>query len=119
MGMTEVEAAIDENFLDWLVLIPENGTSRTKRTELWGEIDRINNGAIYINIFPKSVKAVQDSYKKVVYTIHFVLNRVPYQLQHLALDFIKEHNLFGQLINNPRYFNAEKNTRIEKWAKLK
>lgn len=35
------------------------------------------------------------------YEIDFILNRLPYQVQHFALDCVQTHNLFRNFINNP------------------
>lgn len=45
------------------------------------------------------------------YDIHFTLNRVPYQLQHNALEFLQKEKLFKILINQ-NFYNAKnfKNT---------
>lgn len=42
-----------------------------------------------------------------VYDVHFQINRIPYQVQHKALDFVQHHKLFEVLINNPKYSLAD------------
>lgn len=38
-----------------------------------------------------------------LFNINFHINRITYQLQHNALKWVKKHELFPILINNPRY----------------
>lgn len=34
------------------------------------------------------------------YEIDFIINRLPYQVQHMSLDYFENHNLFTNFINN-------------------
>lgn len=42
-------------------------------------------------------------HKDRLYDIEFHGKRLPFQLQHRALDFMKNQNLFELVINNPKY----------------
>lgn len=37
------------------------------------------------------------------FIVQFTLNPTIFQLQHTALDYMQQHNLFDILINNPLY----------------
>lgn len=95
--MAEISAAIDENLLDQFVLTTHENIQfegRKKSSNLEKIFVEINE-----NCFEKFLKvSVEKSFD-----IHFVLNRTPFQLQHLALDFIEDHGLFDILINNIKY----------------
>lgn len=41
--------------------------------------------------------------EKAKYNIEFFINRLPFQLQHEALKWVTNHNLFDVLINNAEY----------------
>lgn len=44
-----------------------------------------------------------DIMKDIPYMMEFKNSRLPFLMQHEALKYIHHHNLFGLLINNPRY----------------
>lgn len=44
-----------------------------------------------------------DIMTDIPYTMEFKNNRLPFLMQHEALKYVENHNLFGLLINNPRY----------------
>lgn len=44
-----------------------------------------------------------DIMKEIPYMMEFKTNRLPFLMQHEALNYVQNHNLFGLLINNPRY----------------
>lgn len=63
-----------------------------------GKIIRRESETIYVNIYPGRECSSID-----IYSIVFEINRMGFQLQHNALNFIKQHALFGIFINNPLY----------------
>lgn len=63
-----------------------------------GKIKRRESGKIYVEIFNANKWDSQEQYD-----IAFEINRIVYQLQHNALEFIQKHRLFDILINNPSY----------------
>lgn len=105
--MLPLAAAIEENEVDWLELVPKDGVKSRRRNNevIKGEIRRYRDKKIYIRIFDESFKTVHSLCKTgSSFNVNFKMNRTPYQLQHYALDFVESHNLFGKLINNPRYY---------------
>lgn len=97
-----MKAAIDENNLDRFVLIPMQ-TPLKKNFEIMGQILYIREDCVFVDIFPQSFKQIKRIYETETFTIKFQVNSVPYQQQHMALDYIVEHNLFNILINNSIY----------------
>lgn len=82
-----------------------------KNKEISGQVLRVRDKKIYLEIFRESADLVRKSYMHEEYDIHFTLNRVPYQLQHNALEFLQKEKLFKILINQ-NFYNAKnfKNT---------
>lgn len=93
-------AAVEENILDRFVLRPK--LNRTKE-EIWGQVVRVKDQKVYIDIFAEKFQRLLNSHISERYDIIFRMNRVPYQLQHYALEFIEQHNLFTRLIDNSFY----------------
>lgn len=98
----ELAAAIEENVLDFFILKPKSNRSEQAK-HVHGQVQRVRDKKIYIEIFPHSVKYVSKAYKDELYDICFILNRMPYQMQHYALNFIEKEDLFTKLINNSYY----------------
>lgn len=84
-----------------------------------GQIKTSNKDFIFIQISEtKDAKYLQNKCLIDVYDIHFNIssvNRVAYQQQHFALDWIVEHDLFDILINNPKYFYTGENLNDRKF----
>lgn len=100
--LLELAAAIEENVLDFFVLKPKSSKD-VHAKYIYGQVYRVREKKIHIEIFPQSIKLVRSSNKNAFYDICFILNRVPYQMQHNALDFIEKEQLFTKLINNSYY----------------
>lgn len=66
-----------------------------------GKILRRDSNTIYVDIYPARECLTNDTY-----SIMFEVNRIGFQLQHNALDFVKRHDLFGIFINNPEYHHS-------------
>lgn len=97
---TELAGAIEENVLERFVLKPKYSKPKL---EIWGQVLRVRESKIYIEIFPETFGAVRNGHKNELYDINFKVNRMPFQLQHFALEFIKEEQLFTRLIDNSYY----------------
>lgn len=95
---------IGNNSIDYVILQPRSKIdSSNQMVNLLGQICGIKSHQIIIEIYPKSIDQVRNSYKTEVYDIFFELNRLRYQLQHCAWDFICEQDLFVRLIDNTAY----------------
>lgn len=93
--LEKINDAIDENLLDRFVLKELECQCPHK---IGGQIKGNNKEYIFLEIDEKDIKHVKIGPK---YEIDFLLNRVPYQVQHMALDYVKKHKLVERLINNP------------------
>lgn len=60
-----------------------------------GSILRIESDNIRIRL----TKNEELAHEREQYEIHFIINTTPYDVQHMALNYIKEHGLFDLLIN--------------------
>lgn len=98
----ELAAAIEENVLDFFVLKPKSNKN-VEAKHIFGQCYRVREKKIYIEIFQQSIKMIRKAHKNELYDISFVLNRMPFQLQHYALDFVENEQLFNKLINNSYY----------------
>lgn len=103
--MTEISAAIDENLLDMFVLEPHKQTDFDGElcARYEGRIKRKSADKIFVEMSDECFSQFGDVAKKYSFDIKFCLNRLPYQLQHLALDYLNDQHLFDVLINNPKY----------------
>lgn len=92
--------AADDSILDWFTLKP-NPTKRN--IAISGQVKGCNKDFIFVDIAEENVDYLKRNCNIESYDIHFHINRVPFQLQHNALEWTRKHNLFNQLINNPKY----------------
>lgn len=71
-----------------------------------GQVKGSNKDLIFVQITdPKNAKYLQSKINQ-TYDMHFHIsqvNRVVFQQQHCALEWIVEHDLFDMLINNRAY----------------
>lgn len=111
--MVEVSAAIDECILDTFYLLPPNDGSAV---QIHGKVKGKNHERIFIEFDIENFAKIRKNYLK-PFDIFFQLNRVPFQAQHLALDFFQQHDLFTHLIKNPLY-DRVKNVDSSPWSEL-
>lgn len=97
--MVEVSAAIDECILDTFYLLSPNDESAVP---IHGKVKGKNHERIFIQFENENFTKIIENYFQ-PFDIFFQLNRVPFQAQHLALDFVQQHDLFNHLIKNPLY----------------
>lgn len=74
-----------------------------------GQVMRYENSSIFIRMDIPNNDVIKDS----TFDVRFAHNRTSFLLQNNALFWMKNHNLFGCLINND-HFNKEK-TECEMW----
>lgn len=58
---------------------------------------------IYIELYEQSYLSFKRVYKNQPFDIFFRFNRLSFRMQHYALEFIRDHRLFNQLIDNADY----------------
>lgn len=102
--------AVEESILDSFTLKPvfsdeEKSSSRIRtNVSIYGQIKGINKDFIYIEINDQYfADYVKENCRRRSFDIYFQLNIMTFQLQHNALKWMRLHNLFDQLINNPKY----------------
>lgn len=80
---------------------------KTKKNHIRGVVRRLkhNDDKIVIEIL-ENFQFVLKMYPMESYDIKFALNRVTFQLQHYALSFLKDEQLFDILIENELYHQA-------------
>lgn len=92
--MDKINDAIDDNLLDRFVL--KEMECRWPHT-IQGQIKGNNQEFIFLEIEDKDIKHVKIGVR---YEIEFQLNRLPFQVQHLALSYVQKHRLVKNLFNN-------------------
>lgn len=93
--LSSIKDAFEERIIDTFQMVPQK-TSIVLHGRLTGKNDRQ-----FFCVFKKNLVRKMDP--NTIYDITFHINRQPYQLQHQALDFVYDHNLFPLLIRNPMY----------------
>lgn len=68
-----------------------------------GQIKRSDKDYIYVEITEEDLHSFMSICDKQCFDISFHMNRVGYQLQHRALDYMEQHGLHSILINNKQY----------------
>lgn len=105
--MAEISAAIEENLLDALRLKPVTDDDYWLEN-YFGAIKGKDEEKIYIELYEQSFLSFHKVFKNQPFDIFFRFNRLSFRMQHYALDFLRNHNLFNLLINNPAFD-------VEKW----
>lgn len=105
--MPNIPRAFNESVLEHFIIKPITAT-REPETVICGRISLCVENVVYIQItegitelFPWNEEDFQR------FDIIFIKNRTSFQLQHNALDYVKEYNLFPILINHPKYAENE------------
>lgn len=96
--MVKIKSAVDESLLDYLTLQSSVGF----QPKIWasGQIKRCEKDFIYLEIIEEDFVLLSSNVDKQLFDISSHINRVGYQLQHRALDYLGKHNLHSILINN-------------------
>lgn len=97
-------AAIKENVTNKVFIRSKKTENRSIHAkQFMADIVGIEDNKIIIEIPLKSASYVRELYQTELYHTHFELNRLPYQLQHYAMKFIVNHELFVRLIDTTDY----------------
>lgn len=104
--MSKMAEAIDESFIDHFTLKPFETSSEVDPTKskvaISGKVKGNNKDFIFIEI-EEGLGYLMNNYTKQTFDIFFNINRMPFRLQHNALEWMKKHSLFHILINNSTY----------------
>lgn len=101
--MPDFKKAIKNGIVDGFTMNPFH--SATDNSSIRGNLSHCDNKFVYVKI----VEGIDELSSKLMnnchfYNLNFHINRLSFQLQHNALAYMKSHELFPILINNPRYF---------------
>lgn len=94
--------AVEESLVDNFTL----KCAQFPNLAITGQIKGSNKDMIFVQISDAKNSQYLQSKPNQSYSIHFHIsqvNRVAFQQQHNALEWIAEHDLFDILINNPKY----------------
>lgn len=105
--MPNFSKVIRDSILEGLTIKPVDGIAQTN-TLILGRIYKCDENFIYIRITDgfEEILLLNENENQ-LFDVVFYKNRTTYQLQHSALDRLKEHNLFQILINNAKYAQNE------------
>lgn len=97
--MGEMVAEIENNFIQFVVLRPTNSSQKAE-----GKICDLQDKKVLFDVTKtKSFNLVRDACDNELFDISFKLNRMSYKLQHYALEFVLDHEMFVRLIDNSDY----------------
>lgn len=104
--MSKMAEAIDESFLDHFTLKQFETSTEVdpikSKVAISGKVKGNNKDYIFVEI-EEGFGHLFSNCSKQTYDIYFHINRMPFRLQHNALEWMKKHNLFHILINNSTY----------------
>lgn len=89
--------AVEESIVDCFTL----KSAQSSNVSLGGQIKASNKDFIFIEITERDHSEYLQRNIHRTYDICFHVNRLPFQLQHHALDWIESHRLFNVFVNNP------------------
>lgn len=100
-NVAKIKSGVEESMIDHFILQTSMG-SQPKITAA-GQVKRCDKDFIYVEINEEDFDLLRNYCKTKYFDIAFNINRVGYQIQHRALDYLHEHNLHPILIDNPEY----------------
>lgn len=104
--MGELIAEIENNFVEYVVV-----RSAKAKEGIEGLICEVQDKNIVFDLTELNAKKFFKIWTAAtdgkLYNVSFKLNRLHYQLQHYALEFILDHELFVRLIDNSDYRGAK------------
>lgn len=93
--------AVEESAVDCFTLKPSNPLISC--VPMAGHIKTCNKDFIFIEITEREHCNYILNHPDRSFDIFFHVNRVTFQLQHYALDWMAEHQLFNLFVNSPKY----------------
>lgn len=100
--MPNIQKALQDSVVEDIIIKPVQET--TKNTMIFGRISVCDEIFIYIEITEGITELLSWNMNEFqLFDIIFYKNRTTFQLQHNALNYVKQHRLFSILINNPKY----------------
>lgn len=99
--MATLVEGVEESAVDCFTLKPFN--DRIHCPIISGQVKTCNKEFIFVEITELDHCTYLLKHPDRVYDIFFHVNRVIFQLQHNALDWIMNHQLFHLFVNSPEY----------------
>lgn len=90
-NLEETRPSLMENDLLWVLSMQYADTKENEKYKIFGSILRVEKDFIVIRFDAKKTKLLVKMTQK--YRIHFILNRLTTQLQHQAIEMIKEQEI--------------------------
>lgn len=102
-------AEIENNSIEYVILRPNSlpDTSNHKNEHLGKICDLRDKKVLFDVTQTKSFNLIRGSCENKLYNISFKLNRLNYQMQHYALEFVLDHELFVRLVDNSDYRSSK------------
>lgn len=102
--MGELIHEIENSFIEYVVVCTKStkNTSNQENEHL-GKICALQDDNVVIDMTQSKSFKFNGSSQNKLHSISFKLNRLHYQLQHYAIEFILDHELFVRLIDNSDY----------------
>lgn len=97
--IADLVEAVEESLVDHFILKPVHASHMS----IEGQIKSCNKDYIFMSIKEKDQFNYLKGNAERLYDISFHVNRMPYQLQHFALEWIGDHAIHNVLVNNPQY----------------
>lgn len=93
--------AVEESLVDCFTLKPSNPLISC--VPIVGHIKTCNKDFIFVEIAEREHCNYILNHPDRTFDIFFHVNRVTFQLQHYALDWMVKHQLFQLFVNSPKY----------------
>lgn len=105
----EIATEIENNSIQFVILRPTSLlASSNQKPEYVVKFRDLQDGKILIDVTQKkSFDLIRGSCENTLYDISFKLNRQIYRLQHYALEFILDHELFVRLVDSSDYRSSK------------
>lgn len=97
----KIKSAVDESLLVFFTL--QSCAGSIPKIKASGQMKGCDKNFIFVEIDENDFDSLLIYSNKQRFDIQFHMNRVSYQLQHRAIEFMGKHNLHPMLINNTKY----------------
>lgn len=90
-NLEESRPSLMERDLLWVLSMKYSNTKENEKHRIFGSILRVEKDFIVIRFDAKQTKLLVKMTQK--YRIHFILNRLTTQLQHKAIEMVKDQEI--------------------------
>lgn len=100
-------AEIENNSIQYAILRPTS-LPASSNPKIEGKICDLQDKKVLFDVMKaKSFNLIRDACETELFDISFKLNRLSYKLQHYALEFILDHEMFVRLVDNSDYRSSK------------